>query len=372
MTPDEDDEVAGAQRRSSPSEGHEPGDPTTLGPSGGPSPAGEQPGGTAARSPAGRNGGDVRRAPGATQERVEPGRPRTYYGEPVLKQPVWSPEVAIYFFTGGLAGASAPLAFAAELAGNPRLARSAWIAAMAGLGVSPVLLIKDLGRPERFLNMLRVFKITSPMSVGTWILSATGGAVTLAAARSVLGRFETLGAAGGAVAAALGPALTTYTAVLIADTAVPAWHEAYPELPFVFAGSAAGSAGAAAVLLTPPELAGPARRLALIGVAAELVATRAMKRRLGDVGRPYHEGDGGRFLKLAEKLVLGGAGLIATRGSRRPAAMAGAALTLGGAMATRWGIFRAGFASAADPDATVGPQRARLAKTGGRHSRPPD
>jgi hypothetical protein len=126
------------------------------------------------------------------------------------------------------------------------------------------------------------------------------------------------------------------------------------------------------VLLTPPELAGPARRLALIGVAAELVAMRAMKRRLGDVGRPYHEGEGGRSLKLAEKLVLGGAGLIATRGSRRPAAMAGAALTLGGAMATRWGIFRAGFASAADPDATVGPQRARLAKTGGRRSRPPD
>jgi formate-dependent nitrite reductase membrane component NrfD len=308
---------------------------------------GEVPGGTTARSPAGR-GGEVADAP------------RTYYGTAVLKEPVWSSEIAVYFFTGGLAGASAPLAFAAELAGNARLARSAWLAAFAGIAVSPVLLIVDLGRPERFLNMLRVFKITSPMSVGTWVLSAAGAAITPAAARSVTGHPRRLGAAGGAVAAALGPALATYTAVLLSDTAVPAWHEARRHLPFTFAAGAAGSAGAAAVLLTPAADAAPARRLAIIGAAGELICTQLLTRRLGMVGRPYREGKSGKFLKLAEALTGAGALVIAGKGRSRPAAAAGAALVLAGAMATRWSVFRAGFASSADPGYVVGPQRERL------------
>jgi hypothetical protein len=332
--------------------------------------AGERPGGTAARSPAGRDG-HRRAARGTTQEVVDGSKPRTYYGSAVLKEPVWSPEVAIYFFTGGLAGASAPLALAAELAGNRRLARSAWLAALAGVAVSPALLIKDLGRPARFLNMLRVFKLTSPMSVGTWILTVDGGAITLAAARSLLGRPRRLGVAGAATAAALGPALCTYTAVLICDTAVPAWHEAHEHLPYTFAAGAAGSAGAAAVLLTPPDVAGPARRLALLGAAGELVSARLLTRRLGDVGRPYRQGEGGRFLKLAEGLTAAGALLIAAKGRERPAAAAGAALSLAGAMAARWGIFRAGFASSADPGYVVAPQRERLDAGGGRSSPPP-
>ena len=321
--------------------------------------AGEAPGGTAARSPAGRAGGSA------------PSRPRTYYGTAVLKEPVWSPEIALYFFTGGLAGASAPLALASELAGNRRLARSAWLVALAGVAVSPALLIKDLGRPSRFLNMLRVFKVTSPMSVGTWILSADGGAITLATARQLFGRPRRLGLAGAAGAAALGPALSTYTAVLIADTAVPAWHEAHRHLPFVFAASAAGSAGSAAVLLTPPAEAGPARRLALLGSVAELVASQLLTHRLGEVGRPYREGEGGRFLKLGEALTAAGAALIAARGHERPGATAGAVLSLAGAMAARWGIFRAGFASSSDPAYVVGPQRERLEARGGRPSAPP-
>jgi hypothetical protein len=273
---------------------------------------------------------------------------------------VWSGEIALYFFTGGLAGASAPLAFAAELTGNRRLARSAWIAAFTGIAVSPPLLIADLGRPARFFNMLRVLKVTSPMSVGTWILSASGPAIGLATARSVLGWFPRLGRAGGATAAALGPALSTYTAVLIADTAVPAWHEGRRELPFVFAGSAAGSAGGAALLLTPPADAGPARRLLVAGAAAELTAARALQRRLGEVGEVYDTGEGGRFLKLAEALTGAGAALVIARGRRRGAARLGGALVLAGALASRWGIFRAGFASSEDPKYVVDPQRRRL------------
>ncbi len=110
------------------------------------------------------------------------------------------------------------------------------------------LLVSDLGRPERFPSMLRVFKVTSPLSVGSWVLAAMGPAAAGAAVADRLGVFPRLGRAAEAVAGLLGPALATYTGTLVADTAVPVWHEAGRELPFVFAGSAAASAGAAAVL----------------------------------------------------------------------------------------------------------------------------
>ena len=107
---------------------------------------------------------------------------RSYYGRPILKEPVWRPEIPWYFFTGGIAGASSVLSLVARLAGNERLAkRSLYVAAAADI-VSPVLLISDLGRPERFLNMFRVFKVTSPMSVGSWVLGASGTASGTAAA----------------------------------------------------------------------------------------------------------------------------------------------------------------------------------------------
>ncbi|MEA2390858.1 MAG: hypothetical protein QOK31_967, partial [Solirubrobacteraceae bacterium] len=218
--------------------------------------------------------------------------PQDYYGRPILKEPVWKPEIGWYFFAGGLAGASCPLALGAELTGNRRLARRAWCAALAGLAASPPLLIRDLGRPERFLNMLRVFKPTSPMSVGSWILSATGGAVTIAAASSLTGRAPRAGR-GASIAAglALGPALATYTAVLVADTAIPVWHEARRELPWVFAGSAAASAGAAAAMLTPARDAGPARRLAALGVVVETAAATLMERGLRELAEPYRSGE---------------------------------------------------------------------------------
>ena len=100
--------------------------------------------------------------------------PLSYYGKPIIKEPVWKPEIPAYFFVGGLAGASAALSAAARLAGNEELARRSLFVAAAGVTASPYLLIKDLGRPARFYNMMRVFKVTSPMSVGTWIVSASG------------------------------------------------------------------------------------------------------------------------------------------------------------------------------------------------------
>jgi Polysulphide reductase, NrfD len=287
-----------------------------------------------------------------------------YYGRPIIKEPTWTWEIPWYLFAGGLAGASAPLAVAAEVAGNDVLAGRAWLISTAAVAVSPALLVADLGRPERFLNMLRVFKPTSPMSMGSWILATSGPAFTIGAAHGMLGWFPRLGRAAAVTSALFGPALATYAAVLLADTAVPVWHEARDHLPWVFAGSATMSAGAAATLVTPHDCAGPARRLALGGAAAGLVAMQAMEQALGELGEPYRKGRAGMLTRAAKALTVGGAAALAAGARRR-----GAAALLAGAACERWAVYKAGFASANDPKYTVAPQRRRLAARGGVPSR---
>ena len=287
---------------------------------------------------------------------------RSYYGRPILKEPVWKPEIPLYFFTGGLAGASAVMGLAARAAGNEPLAKAGTYLSFAGDVVSPALLVADLGRPERFLNMLRVFKVTSPMSVGSWILAASGATSTAAAACEVLGILPRAKVAAETMSAILGAPLATYTATLISDTAVPVWHEARRELPFVFAGGAAASAGGAVAALTPAAAAGPARRLAIVGGALELAATKAMEDGLGElVGEPYRKGVAGRLNVAAKAASLGGAALLASGGRRsRLAAAVGSLLVLGGELALRWSVFEAGFESARDPKYVVASQRERL------------
>jgi hypothetical protein len=282
----------------------------------------------------------------------------------VIKAPVWKPEIPWYFFFGGLAGASATLAWVADMTGNRRLGRNAGLISLAAGTGSPVLLIADLGVPARFLNMLRVFKVTSPMNIGSWILAASSGTQAVATAHETLGLFGRLGRVARGLSALFGLPLTTYTAALLSNTAVPVWHEARRELPFVFAGSAAASAGAAAALATPPEAAGPARRLAVLGVAVEVSTTKLMEQRLGELGEPYKQGEAGLYARLAKGLSLTGAALTALRGRRRTGAIAGGGLILAGAVLERWAIFKAGFQSAADPKYTVGPQRARVDRRG--------
>jgi Polysulphide reductase, NrfD len=291
---------------------------------------------------------------------VPPAKFGSYYGRPVLKRPVWkSPDVAGYLFLGGLAGASSVLGAAAQASRRPKLARVNKLAAIAaGLG-SLAALIHDLGRPARFLNMLRVFKITSPMSVGSWLLSGYVPVAGLAAASAATGRTPRIGAAASAGAAVLGPAVASYTAVLISDTAVPAWHEGYREMPFVFVGSAAAAAGGLGMLAAPTDQTGPARAMAVMGTATELTALDAMRRRLGPLGEPYSTGSPGRFLTASTALsVLGACGALLGRKSRMASALSGAAL-LAASAATRWGIFHAGIESASDPRYTVEPQRRR-------------
>jgi hypothetical protein len=285
----------------------------------------------------------------------------SYYGRPVIKAPVWTPEIPAYFFAGGMAGASAGLAYMADLTGNEVLARRAWGVALTGIAVSPPLLIADLGVPRRFLNMLRLFKVTSPMSVGSWILSGCGTATAIAAANALTGLFPGLAKPAKPAAALLGLPLATYTGALIANTSVPVWHEARASLPALFASGGAASAGAAATALTPAEYAAPARRLALMGAAAELVMTNVMEQKLGSLAEPYHEGQSGTLARTATVLTALGAMTIGAWGHRRrSAAVLGGAALLAGAAAERFAVFRAGFASAKDPKFTVGPQRERV------------
>jgi formate-dependent nitrite reductase membrane component NrfD len=293
----------------------------------------------------------------------------SYYGRPVVKKPVWSElDIGGYLFTGGIAAGSAVLAAGADLTGRPHLRRVTRVSSIAALSVSGVALVHDLGRPDRFYNMLRVFKPTSPMSVGSWILSGFAlpagigllDEVPALVPRSLRPLIKSVSPVASVAAAVLGSGVATYTAVLICDTSVPSWHAAYPEMPFVFAGSAlAGSAGLA-MALAPTAEAKPARHLALLAAAVELTASQRMEHRLGVVGEPYRQAKAGRKLKTAKALTAAGAvaSTLLARRSRTAAVVAGAALFAGSAL-TRLGVFEAGVASTEDPKYTVVPQRER-------------
>jgi formate-dependent nitrite reductase membrane component NrfD len=293
----------------------------------------------------------------------------SYYGRPIVKEPVWKPEIPFYLWTGGIAGGASVIHGVAKLVGNERLAKSCTYIAAAADVASPLLLVSDLGRPERFLHMLRVFKVTSPMSVGSWILFVSGGASNTAAVLDLLGILKPVRWAAELTSFLTGPPLATYTGALLANTAIPVWSEARDELPWLFGASAAASAGAAAAIFTPPAHAAPARRAAVAASAVELGLMQVMEKRLGLVGEVYKQGESGRYGRISKACVVAGAGLLAWRGRQsRAAAVTGGALLLAGELALRWSVFKAGFQSARDPKYTVLPQKERLRKKKGETS----
>nr|WP_294690658.1 NrfD/PsrC family molybdoenzyme membrane anchor subunit [uncultured Friedmanniella sp.] len=320
-----------------------------------------------------RQGSGGRRKKGRAEEQMVPDATFTsYYGRPVVKAAPWEAAIPLYLFMGGIAGGSSLLGAGADLSGRPTLRRAARISATGAISVSLVALVADLGRPERFLNMLRVFKPTSPMSVGTWILTAYGPGNVVAGAAEVarllpvrFGVLSTLldfaARPAGLAAAALAPAVASYTAVLLTDTATPAWHDAHRELPFVFVGSAAAASGGLGMLLAPVSESAPARRLAVAGALAELVVEHRMERSMGLSAETLHHGTPGRLIRASKVLTAVGATGAAVLGgrSRLAAALSGVAL-LAGSACTRFGVFEAGLESAKDPKYTVVPQRERL------------
>jgi hypothetical protein len=295
---------------------------------------------------------------------------RSYYGRAVLKTPVWEWKIAAYLFTGGLSAGAAMLGAGADLTGRPALRKSARLGALGGLVASTYFLVSDLGRPERFHHMLRVAKPSSPMSVGTWILAAYGPVAGLsgvaelvprALRRTLPGKLVVwVARPAGLSAAAVAPGVASYTAVLLSQTAVPAWHEAHAFLPFVFTGSAAASGGGLGMVLTPVAEAGPARRLAAVGAGLEVAASRLMEQRLGLVREAYTTGKPRRLRKWAEYLTLGGAAGTVLAGRSRTAAVASGLALLTGSALQRFGVFQAGVESTKDPKYVVIPQRERL------------
>lgn len=302
------------------------------------------------------------RARGSRRRKRPADQFRSYYGLPVINPPVWeAQEIAGYFFLGGLAGASSVLAAVAAGTGRDSIVKPAKLSAAGAITLSLAALVKDLGRPLRALNMLRVFKPTSPMSVGTWLLSAYAPAALAAAGSEITGLLPAIGTAATGTAASLGPAVAAYTAALVSDTAVPAWHDARHEMPFVFTSSAAMAAAGAALMTCSDSDATPLRRLATVAAAGELAAEQLMERRLDPVvAEAYHEGQGAKLLKLSRALAVAGAAGTAVGGRNRLVRIGSGAALMTASALTRFGIFQVGMTSARDPEATVGPQRARL------------
>ncbi|SHF61298.1 NrfD/PsrC family molybdoenzyme membrane anchor subunit [Geodermatophilus nigrescens] len=307
-----------------------------------------------------RRGG--RRGGGGEVAMVDDATFTSYYGRPIVKPPVWkSPDVPLYLFLGGMAGSSSILAAVADVTGRPTLTRVSRYTAGGGALASVVFLIHDLGRPERFLHMLRVFKPTSPLSVGSYILAPFSGAAAATAAVELLGWFPRLKRFGGVVSALFGGPLATYTGVLLANTAVPSWHAAHDQLPYVFGGSAMAAGGGVTMVFTPVAEAAPSRRTAVAGAAIELAVMHRVEHDHGIVSEPYLEGRPGALLRAAKACTAAGAALTVVAGRRRAGAVVAGVLLAAGSLLTRFGVFEAGLVSAKDPKYTVVPQRERLA-----------
>jgi formate-dependent nitrite reductase membrane component NrfD len=298
----------------------------------------------------------------------------SYYNRPVLKPPVWIWSIPAYFYVGGVAGAGMALALAAQMFGGGRLPafeeRCRWIGAVGG-GIGTAFLIHDLGRKERFLFMLRVFRPTSPMSIGSWVLAA---ATPLSAGSALLtfaaGPLYRLGQVAGIGAGVLGLPLATYTAVLISNTAVPVWQAGRRILPLLFAASAMAGLGSVLNLmrLDAHEHA-VAEYFGTVGRVAELAAGVVLEHevsRVPRVGKPLREGLTGTLWKAAKVATAASLVVSMMPGASRAKRIAAGLLGTAGAICLRFAVFYAGRNSALDPHATFQQQR-----TGGLRNLPP-
>ncbi len=282
---------------------------------------------------------------------------------PILRPAVWTWEVPLYFWLGGIATGSSFVAVAADLAGDEDTAKLARKITLGTIGPGAPLLIKDLGRPERFLNMLRIFKPRSPMSMGSWTLMLFSTNAGMAVAADMVG-LQRLARGFGAATAALGLYLGSYTGVLLSATATPLWARSRLYLPPIFVCTAVATGAAAnriAAAAAGVDAGHPTRRaLGFVetgAMAAELALSSVNERRLGRIGRPLHEGSAGKLFKLAKLGVRVGLGLRLA--GRYPAAHhAASAAFLAAGLAFRYAWVGAGKASALDHDTVAAAARA--------------
>jgi hypothetical protein len=284
---------------------------------------------------------------------------------PVMKHAVWTWEVPLYFWFGGIASGSSFVALACELTGDHDSARMARRVTLAATVPAAPLLVMDLGRPARFLNMMRIFKPRSPMSMGAWCLGAFNTAAGVAVAADVLGRRRTARAMGAATALC-GTYLGSYTGVLLASTAVPVWARSRLFLPpiFVCTAAATGAAANRLVLAATGTPVGHPSRTALgtvetVAMGAELAMSSVNERRLGRFGEALEEGTPGRLFHVAKWSVRIGLSLrfLRARGGPWVHHLASVLYLLGG-LAFRFAWVGAGRTSAGDDEAV-----ARMART---------
>jgi formate-dependent nitrite reductase membrane component NrfD len=279
--------------------------------------------------------------------------PDTIQG-PIMHEPVWTWEVPLYFWFGGMASGAAFVALAADLAGDEHAAAIARRVALAALVPSPALLIMDLGRPLRFYNMLRIVKVRSPMSMGAWALTAFGNLAAASVGADLLGRRRAarrLGAANAVVGGYLG----SYTGVLLASTAVPLWARSRLFLGpiFISTATATGAAACRLVLVAGGRKPGDPTREALGHVEAaamgtELLLSTINERRLGPLAHGLDEGRPGKLYKAAKWSTR--LGLALRFGTRRgsPAHHVASALYMVAALLFRFAWVGAGKHNASE------------------------
>ena len=289
----------------------------------------------------------------------------TYYDRPLLKEPVWKIDIPIYYFLGGAAGAALVLGAAAQFSGDQRLTRFIqrchWIG-IIGSSAGGILLVHDLGRPERFLNMLRVFRPTSPMNLGAWILS---GAAPLAITAGLLsgrkGLLGTVGQVAGYGSGLFGLGLAGYTGVLVSNTAIPLYQHARRIMPVLFLASAAASAASILdVIFDEPRANRITFTFGTAGRLAELAAGYAVESnaaQLPRVGLPLEHGVSGALWKAATVLTAASLVISVIPGKSRSRRKWAGALGVLGSLCLRLGVHYAGAASARDPRASFEPQR---------------
>jgi formate-dependent nitrite reductase membrane component NrfD len=305
---------------------------------------------------------------GASSGAEDAPKPAGYYGESLLKKPHWGWNVVLYLFLGGVMGGSSSIVVLASERdpGERKLSRNGRYVALALSAACPVILISHLGRPERFLNMLRIVKLKSPMSLGVWGLVAYGNAALLSALAQA-GRDGVLPRWTRHLAprpfadfplAVFGSFIASYTGVLISATAVPLWAKGKRHIPplFVFsgvAGACALHAGLLALESGTEQTRRKLERVELIAALCELATLAAFRRHAGTLGAPMFEGPRGQRLRTYTVLagIVAPAVLNAIPAGGRWKTLLTSALTLAGGYVLRETVIEAGKASADDPKA---------------------
>ena len=333
---------------------------------------------------------DPSSVPDKTHEASRDSTPQepSYYDVPMLKPPVWTWEVPVYFFLGGLSAGAYILARVAERFGGKRyheVTRAGTVIAALAALPCPLLLIADLGDPKRFHHMLRIWKPASPMNLGTWTLIGYSSVLALATLREWLretehsasfgaiehaeGSFldESVAALSDAAGVPLALLLAGYTGVLLSSTANPIWSK-NPWLGALFSASAMSTGSAAIGLALEVGDASQEAREVMHQVevsarVAEAITLTGYLEAAGDLAAPLTRGEWAPYLwggtvgagiiapTILERLPLGGK-------ARRWAKIASCILTLVGGLATRWAILHAGHTSANNPDAARQASRA--------------